>query len=42
MKVLVVDDQRAICTALEVLFELHGIETLVANGPADVLDLIAS
>ena len=42
MKVLVVDDQRAICTALEVLFELHGIETLVANGPSEVLDLIAS
>jgi len=41
MKVLVVDDQRAICTALEVLFELHGIETLVADGPAQVLDLIA-
>ena len=41
MKVLIVDDQRAICTALEVLFELHGIETLVANGPSEVLDLIA-
>jgi DNA-binding NtrC family response regulator len=42
MKVLIVDDQRAICTALEVLFELHGIETLVASGAAEVLDLIAS
>ncbi|MCX5741597.1 MAG: sigma-54 dependent transcriptional regulator [Proteobacteria bacterium] len=42
MKVLIVDDQRAICTALEVLFDLHGIETLVAHGPAEVLDLIAS
>jgi len=41
MKVLIVDDQRAICTALEVLFDLHGIETLVANGPSEVLDLIA-
>ncbi|CAN5916493.1 sigma-54 dependent transcriptional regulator [soil metagenome] len=41
MKVLVVDDQRAICTALEVLFEHHRIETLVATGPSEVLDLIA-
>ena len=41
MKVLVVDDQRAICTALEVLFEQHHIETLVASGPSEVLDLIA-
>ncbi len=41
MKVLIVDDQPAVCTALEVLFELHGIETLVAHAPAEVLDLIA-
>ena len=41
MKVLIVDDQRAICTALELLFEHHRIETLVASGPAEVLDLIA-
>ena len=42
MKVLIVDDQQAIRTALEVLFDLHGIQTLVASGPAEVLDLIAS
>ncbi|MEO8549626.1 MAG: sigma-54 dependent transcriptional regulator [Kofleriaceae bacterium] len=41
MKVLVVDDQRAICTALEVLFEHFGIETLVASKPSEVLELIA-
>jgi len=41
MKVLIVDDQQAICTALEVLFEHHEIETLTASGPAEVLDLIA-
>ena len=41
MKVLIVDDQRAICTALEVLFEHHRIETVIATGPAEVLDLIA-
>ncbi|MCE9577878.1 MAG: sigma-54 dependent transcriptional regulator [Deltaproteobacteria bacterium] len=42
MKVLIVDDQRAICTALEVMFEHHHIETVVATGPAEVLDLIAT
>ncbi len=41
MKVLIVDDQRAIRTALEVLFEQYRIPTLVASGPAEVLDLIA-
>ncbi|MBV8762263.1 MAG: sigma-54-dependent Fis family transcriptional regulator [Deltaproteobacteria bacterium] len=41
MKVLIVDDQRAIRTALEVLFEQYGIPTLVASGPSEVLDLIA-
>jgi DNA-binding NtrC family response regulator len=41
MKVLIVDDQRAIRTALEVLFEQYGIATLVASSPSEVLDLIA-
>jgi DNA-binding NtrC family response regulator len=41
MKVLIVDDQRAIRTALEVLFEQYGIPTLVASAPSEVLDLIA-
>jgi len=41
MKVLIVDDQRSICTALELLFEHHKIETLTATGPAEVLELIA-
>ena len=41
MKVLIVDDQHAIRTALEVLFEQYGIPTLSASGPAEVLDLIA-
>ncbi len=41
MKVLIVDDQRAIRTALEVLFEQYKVATLVASGPAEVLDLIA-
>ena len=41
MKVLIVDDQRAIRIALEVLFEQYGIATLVASAPGEVLDLIA-
>ncbi|MBL9014656.1 MAG: sigma-54-dependent Fis family transcriptional regulator [Myxococcales bacterium] len=41
MKVLIVDDQRSICTALELLFEHHKIETLTASSPAEVLGLIA-
>jgi DNA-binding NtrC family response regulator len=42
LKVLVVDDQPAVSTALELLFELHGIPTLVASDPARALELIAS
>jgi len=41
LKVLIVDDQPAVRTALELLFELHDIETLSADSPAGVLDLIA-
>ena len=41
MKVLVVDDNPAVCTALEVLFEVHGLETLVARAPSEALDLVS-
>lgn len=41
MKVLVVDDNPAVCTALEVLFDVHGLEVLVARAPAEALDLVA-
>ncbi|MFO0651273.1 MAG: sigma-54 dependent transcriptional regulator [Polyangiales bacterium] len=40
-KVLIVDDQEAVRTALELLFEVHGIEALTARGPTEALDLIA-
>ena len=40
-KVLIVDDQAAVCAALQMLFEVHGIGTLVAHGPAQALDLVA-
>ena len=40
-KVLVVDDQRSVCTALELLFEVHGLDTLVAYSPEEALDAVA-
>lgn len=42
LKVLIVDDQPAVRTALEVLFELHGLESLTAANPEEALDLVAS
>ncbi|HEU4533255.1 MAG TPA: response regulator, partial [Polyangiaceae bacterium] len=41
MKVLSVDDSPAICTALELLFEMHGLSTLVARDPDEALALVA-
>ncbi len=41
LKVLIVDDQPAVCTALRVLFELHGMQSLVSHRADEVLDLIA-
>jgi DNA-binding NtrC family response regulator len=42
LKVLIVEDQPAVCTALELLFELSGIPTLIANEPSRALSLIAA
>jgi len=41
-RVLVVDDNAAVCTALDVLFSLHGIDTACAPGPAEALDQVAA
>ncbi|HEV2111958.1 MAG TPA: response regulator, partial [Gammaproteobacteria bacterium] len=41
-KILVIDDNRAICDALALLFELHGLGTLKAASPDEGLALIAS
>ena len=41
-KILIVDDQSAVRTALEVLFQVHGLETLAASTPAQALSLVAS
>jgi len=40
LKVLIVDDQPAVRTALEVLFALHGLESLTAKSPEEALDLV--
>ncbi|WP_257460118.1 sigma-54-dependent transcriptional regulator [Archangium lipolyticum] len=42
LKTLIVDDQAAVRTALEVLFDLHGLPTLVASSPQEALDLVAA
>jgi DNA-binding NtrC family response regulator len=42
LKVLVVDDQRAVCTALELLFELHGLQTIVASTPEEALRAVTT
>ena len=41
-RVLIVDDQAAVRTALQVLFDLHGFGTLTAASPAEALQLVAS
>ena len=41
-KVLIVDDQPAVCAALQLLFELNDLPSVVVHGAAQALDLIAS
>ncbi|HEY1532913.1 MAG TPA: sigma-54 dependent transcriptional regulator [Polyangiaceae bacterium] len=42
LKILVVDDQPAVCAALELLFDVHGFETLTARAPEQALELVRS
>jgi DNA-binding NtrC family response regulator len=42
LKILVVDDQPAVCAALELLFDVHGLETLTARTPEQALELVRS
>jgi DNA-binding NtrC family response regulator len=42
LKILVVDDQPAVLAALEVLFDVHGFETLTARTPEEALALVRS
>jgi len=41
LNVLVVDDQASVCTALDVLFELHSIPVMTASTPEEALELVA-
>jgi DNA-binding NtrC family response regulator len=41
LKTLIVDDQAAVRTALEVLFDLHELPVLVAGSPREALELVA-
>jgi DNA-binding NtrC family response regulator len=38
--ILIVDDNAAVCTALEVLFSLHGLKARTARSPAEALALV--
>jgi DNA-binding NtrC family response regulator len=42
LKILIVDDQPAVLAALELLFDVHGFETLAARTPAQALELVRS
>ena len=42
LKVLIVDDQPAVLAALEVLFDVHGFQTLAARTPEQALELVRS
>ncbi len=39
-KVLIVDDQRSVCTALEILFARHGYDATTAFSPEEALEAI--
>ncbi len=40
-QVLIVDDNPSVCTALEILFDVHGIPTVVAHTPEAALEIVA-
>jgi DNA-binding NtrC family response regulator len=42
LKVLIVDDQPAVCTALQLLFEVHGLPSLAVSGPGEALEMVAT
>ncbi|RYZ01735.1 MAG: sigma-54-dependent Fis family transcriptional regulator [Myxococcales bacterium] len=42
LKILLVDDQPAVLAALEVLFDVHGIQTVAAQTPEQALALVRS
>jgi DNA-binding NtrC family response regulator len=42
LKILLVDDQPAVLAALELLFDVHGFETVTARTPEQALELVRS
>jgi DNA-binding NtrC family response regulator len=40
LKVLLVEDQPAVATALQVLFEIRGVDSVVARGPEEALQIL--
>ncbi|WAS99024.1 sigma-54-dependent transcriptional regulator [Nannocystis punicea] len=40
-QVLIVDDNPSVCTALEILFDVHGMSTQIAHTPQAALEIIA-
>src|SRR6478735_5305225 len=42
LKVLIVDDQPAVLAALELLFDVHGFQTVAARTPEEALSLVRS
>ena len=42
LKVLIIDDQPAVRTALETLFEVHGLPAVAVSGPEEGLHLLAT
>ena len=40
-QVLIVDDNPSVCTALEILFDVHGIPTVIAHTPDAALEIVA-
>ena len=41
-KVLIVEDQPAVSSALRVLFDVHDLPCVAAKGPADALRLVST
>ncbi len=40
-QVLIVDDNPSVCTALEILFDVHGIPTVLAHTPDAAVEIVA-
>ncbi len=39
-RLLIIDDNEGVCSALSMLFHLHGLDVVTANSPQDGLDIL--